>query len=68
MTNDNFELFIGKDFTDQLPPCAEKYLKELILLAKEADVTGIRDKKTIKIISEVLSKLKFYLTLENLLK
>jgi hypothetical protein len=45
--NDNYELFIGKDFTDKLPPCAEKYLKELIIMAKKAEDTSIFDEITI---------------------
>jgi F420-0:gamma-glutamyl ligase-like protein len=53
-----------------LPPCAEKYLKELIILAKEAEDYKIKEKKTktIKPLLEDLSKLKFHLTQENLLR
>jgi len=65
VTSDNEELLMGDDFTDQFPPCAEKYLKELIILAKKADDTRITDKETIL---KVLSKLHHHLAQESLLR
>ena len=47
VTSDNEELLIGNDFTDKFPPCAEKYVKELIILAKIAVENHKTDKETI---------------------
>ena len=67
VTSDNEELLIGNDFIDGFPPCAEKYLKELIILAKTAQDTPeiIYDKETIL---KLLIKLQHHLTQESLLR
>jgi hypothetical protein len=65
LTSDNEELLIGNDLADQFPPCSEKYLKQLITMAKLAADTqrmGQEDFLTI------LSKLEHHLSQECLLR